>query len=92
MEAMLNARLLGEAGIFAVGWGLFFWAMHQLRHERARYQELTVHIITYFTKINMLKGSNPDANRFLNILQPRASNDEGAGPVTDSADDGTTRP
>lgn len=51
---------LGEFGIFGLGWLAFLWAMIQLKHERTRYQHLVVHIIQYFTKINILHELDTD--------------------------------
>lgn len=65
MELALVSRVLGvvgEAGIFALGWVLFFWAMWLLRIERRRYQDLVVHVIQYFTKVNMIQGTEDDTD------------------------------
>lgn len=56
-------KMLGEAGVFGLGWVGFLWAMMQLRFERSRYQQLVIHIIEYFTKASILKdiddGNDP---------------------------------
>lgn len=50
------ARAVSEYGILALGWVLFLFAMFYIRVERRRYQDLVIHIITYFTKIHMTEG------------------------------------
>ena len=80
MELALVTRVLGgvgEAGIFGLGWLLFFWAMYLLRIERNRYQSLVVHVIEYFTKVNMIQGTedDPDAIHTLFGKSTRRRND-----------------
>jgi hypothetical protein len=58
--ANIIAKAVAEYGILGLGWILFIFAMMYIRAERARYQDLVIHIITYFTKIHMLKGSTND--------------------------------
>ena len=57
-------RIVAEYGILGLGWILFLFSMLYIRVERARYQDLVIHIITYFTKIHMLKGDSPSAAPF----------------------------
>ena len=83
MDAAVIARFLGvigEAGIFGLGWVLFFWAMWLLRLERTRYQNLVVHVIEYFTKVNMIQGTEDDTNTIRTLF----------GKSTRSRDDGGT--
>lgn len=82
MEVAFLTRFLGdigEVGIFGLGWALFFWAMWLLRIERKRYQDLVVHIIEYFTKVNMIQGTEDDpiAIRTLFGKSTRRGNDGG---------------
>ena len=63
-------RATAEYGILALGWILFFFAMLYIRVERARYQDLVIHIITYFTKIHMLRTEEDDLSVFPPDLFP----------------------
>ena len=95
MELSLVTRLLGgvgEAGIFGLGWLLFFWAMYLLRIERNRYQSLVVHVIQYFTKVNMIQGTedDPDAIRTLFRYKTGHRNDDGTRPNSNPANDERT--
>lgn len=62
------ARAIAEYGILGLGWILFIFAMLYIRVERGRYQDLVIHIITYFTKIHMLKGPDDDLTIFADNL------------------------
>lgn len=61
-------RAIAEYGILALGWILFLFSMLYIRMERARYQDLVIHIITYFTKIHMVKADDNDLTIFDSIL------------------------
>lgn len=52
------ARGVSEYGILGLGWVLFLFSMFYIRVERRRYQDLVIHIITYFTKIHMAEGKD----------------------------------
>lgn len=54
-EFLRSLRGFVDVGIYGLGWLGFFWAMMQLRHERARYQNLVIHIIQHFTKVSLLQ-------------------------------------
>lgn len=54
-------RALSEYGILGLGWILFFYAMVLVKIERNRYQDLILHIITYFTKTKLMEGSSHDS-------------------------------
>lgn len=60
VSASIVARGVAEYGILGLGWILFLFSMIYIRSERARYQDLVIHIITYFTKVNMLEGRHDD--------------------------------
>lgn len=87
MEAALVARFVGEAGIYGGGWALFLWAMLQMRLERKRYEDLVVHIVQYFTKINMIQGTQTDATHSPSQNRYHAVNDEGTRRDSHSAND-----
>ena len=54
-------RLIGEGGIYGLGWLLFFYMMLREIRERKRYSDLVIHIISYFTKVNMVERQIDDA-------------------------------
>lgn len=54
-------RLLGEGGIYGLGWLLFLYMMVREIRERKRYSDLVIHIISYFTKVNMIERHTDDA-------------------------------
>jgi len=54
-------RLLGEGGIYGLGWLLFLYMMVREIRERKRYSDLVIHIISYFTKVNMVERQTDDA-------------------------------
>ena len=56
-------RAVGEFGILGLGWVLFIFMMFREIRERRRYTDLVIHIIEYFTKINMLER-NYDGDSF----------------------------
>ena len=80
-------KMVGEVGILGLGWVAFIWAMMQLRYERSRYQHLVIHIIEYFTKVNILKDldSGNDSD-----LEPVQGFDGSIGRIFDSNGDGLT--
>ena len=49
------AKLVGEGGVYGLGWILFIFMMFREVRERRRYSDLVVHIIQYFTKIRMVE-------------------------------------
>lgn len=54
-------RFAGEAGIYGLGWILFLYMMVREIRERKRYSDLVIHIISYFTKVNMVERHTDDA-------------------------------
>jgi hypothetical protein len=54
-------RLIGEGGIYGLGWLLFLYMMVREIRERKRYSDLVIHIISYFTKVNMVERQADDA-------------------------------
>lgn len=95
MELALITRIfggIGEAGIFGLGWGLFLWAMWLLRIERRRYQDLVVHIIQYFTKVNMIQGTEDDTDAIRTLFgkSTRRRHDGGTRPDSHPANDERT--
>lgn len=54
-------RLIGEGGIYGLGWLLFLYMMLREIRERKRYSDLVIHIISYFTKVNMVERQTDDA-------------------------------
>lgn len=92
MELALVTRIFGgisEAGVFGLGWALFIWAMWLLRIERRRYQDLVVHIIQYFTKINMIQGTEDDTNAIRAFFRNKVAgrHDDGTRPNPGAAND-----
>lgn len=71
----------GETGVFGLGWVAFLWAMMQLRYERTRYQHLVVHIIQYFTKVNMLRDIEGDSDSSERHPHPLQHFDGGIGRI-----------
>jgi hypothetical protein len=55
ISAASVAKLVGEGGIFGLGWILFIFMMFREVRERKRYSDLVIHIIQYFTKIRMVE-------------------------------------
>ena len=53
------AKLVGEGGIYGLGWVLFIFMMFREVRERKRYSDLVIHIIQYFTKIRMVEHDDP---------------------------------
>ena len=43
-------QLVGQGGIYGLGWLLFIFMMFREVRERKRYSDLVIHIIQYFTK------------------------------------------
>lgn len=96
MDVTLIGRflsVLGETGIFGLGWIGFLWAMMQLKYERARYQTLVVHIIEYFTKVSILKEIEDDSEQGASQRRadPFRSVDGALGRIFGDKDDGKTR-
>lgn len=92
MELALIGRALGavgEAGVFGLGWPLFFWAMWLLRIERRRYQDLVVHVIQYFTKVNMIQGTEDDTDAIRTLFRYKTGhrNDDGTRSNSNPAND-----
>lgn len=56
LQAIGVAKAVSAYGILGLGWVLFLFSMYYIRVERRRYQDLVIHIITYFTKIHMAEG------------------------------------
>lgn len=54
-------RVIGEGGIYGLGWLLFLYMMVREIRERKRYSDLVIHIISYFTKVNMVERQADDA-------------------------------
>lgn len=54
-------RVIGEGGIYGLGWLLFLYMMVREIRERKRYSDLVIHIISYFTKVNMVERHTDDA-------------------------------
>lgn len=52
-------KLVGEGGIYGLGWILFIFMMFREVRERKRYSDLVIHIIQYFTKIRMVEHDEP---------------------------------
>lgn len=55
-------KLVGEGGIYGLGWILFIFMMFREVRERKRYSDLVVHIIQYFTKIRMVEHEDSSIN------------------------------
>lgn len=53
-------RIIGEGGVYGLGWLLFFYMMLREIRERKRYSDLVIHIISYFTKVNMVERQIDD--------------------------------
>ena len=57
MEGGLGAsallKIVGEYGVLGLGWVAWILTMFYLQVERKRYQALVIHIVAYFTKVNM---------------------------------------
>lgn len=63
MEAVTYGAIAKEVasyGVLGLGWLFSLYLIWDRRFERKKYSELVVHIITYFTKINMVER-NSDA-------------------------------
>lgn len=87
------AKLVGEGGIYGLGWILFLFMMFREVRERKRYSDLVIHIIQYFTKIRMVEHDNTDLDlpaELFNIGGTRRPPKRRARPATRQHDDEET--
>ncbi len=84
------AKLVGEGGIYGLGWILFIFMMFRELRERKRYSDLVIHIIQYFTKIRMVEQDEPPLDipsQLFDPNQPRRTTQRRARPPASQNDD-----
>lgn len=62
--ALAVLKIIGDVGVLGLGWVLFFFMMFREVRERRRYSDLVIHIITYFTKVNMVERKTDETPLF----------------------------